>query len=419
MTISAIAKAVEMAQNLAGGKMEGDIIDIYPNPVKPKEIEFNFSRIENLLGIRIEKRKAIEILNSLNFKVFQSGENLKVLIPTYRIDIEKVNDIIEEIGRIYGYENIPETAPMVEMKPTAGDKILSLEKDIRIISESLGFCEIYNYSFVSEKDINNIGLEIESHLELQNPLSEGHKFLRVSVLPYLLRNVERNLKFRDDFMLFELGKVYLKSDDKLPNEKRVFAGVIADRNIKNTLFYKLKGRVDVLLNRLGIGKLTYKEIESAEPFWHTGRSAEIVCQDKTVGKIGEVHPSVLNAFDIETRVLYFELYEERLVEFYGRGKLYKRISKFPSVELDLSVVFDESVKWDNIEKLIFSVGGKLVKSVEPFDIYRERKLGENKKSIAFRVVYQAEDRTLEDKEVMVIQNKIIRELVKLGGEIRR
>jgi phenylalanyl-tRNA synthetase beta chain len=350
-----------------------------------------------------------------------------------------VNDIIEEIGRIYGYENIPEAAPTVEMKPAAGDKILLLEKDIRAVAEGLGFCEIYNYSFVSEKDVNNVGLKIENHLELQNPLSEEHKFLRASVLPYLLKNVERNLKFRDDFMLFELGRVYLKNSkleiakglhspedsgtmeptsSNLPDEKRIFAGAMADKNIKNTLFYELKGKVDIMLDKLGIGEATYKEIKSAEPFWHTGRSAEIICQNKAIGRIGEIHP-VLNAFDIETRVLYFELYEEGLVEFYSQEKLYKKMSKFPSVELDLSVIFDESVKWGSIEKLIFSAGGKLVKSVEPFDIYRGKKLGENRKSIAFRVVYQAKDRTLEDKEVMVIQNKIIKELVKLGGEIRR
>ena len=344
---------------------------------------------------------------------------LKVKVPTCRIDIEKANDIVEEIGRIYGYDNIPEIAPEVEMKSVASDKILSLEKDLRTISEGLGFCEIYNYSFVSEKDIDNLGLRIEDHLELQNPLSEEHKFLRTSVLPYLLKNVEKNLKYRDEFALFELGRVYLRNgNNKLPDEKRIFAGVVADKNVKNTLFYKLKGRVEILLSKLGIDKLAYQEIKSAESFWHKGRSAKIIYKNKTIGKIGEIHPNVSDAFGIETRVSYFEIYEEELLNFYSKEKHFQKINKFPAVELDLSVVFDEDIKWDDVRKIVFSAGGELVKSVQPFDIYRGKEIGDNKKSIAFRIFYQAEDRTLKDEDVGVVQERVVGKLERLGGEIR-
>ena len=418
ITMPAIIKAIEMAGDLAGGKIEGNIIDIYSNPVQQKELEFEFKRIKNLLGVEVAEKEVARILKSLDFEVVVKNETIKVKVPTYRIDIERANDIIEEIGRIYGYKNIPEVAPEVEMKSVAGDKILLLEKDLREISEGLGFCEIYNYSFVSEKDIKNIGLKIEDHLELQNPLSEEHKFLRMSTLPYLLKNVEKNLKYKDDFALFELGRIYLKNDNKLPNEKRIFAGVMADKNIKNTLFYELKGRIEILLSKLGIGELTYKEIKSTELFWHKGRSAEIIYQNKTIGKIGEIHPNVSGAFDIETRVSYFEIYEEELLKFYSKEKNFQKINKFPAVELDLSVVFNEDVKWDDIKKVVFGVDSKLIKNLQPFDTYRGKNLGENKKSIAFRISYQAEDRTLKDEEVEVIQEKIIKKLEKLGGEIR-
>ena len=348
------------------------------------------------------------------------------------------------------------------MRSVASDQILLLEKDLRTISEGLGFCETYNYSFVSEKDIKGIGLKIEDHLELQNPLSEEHKFMRISLLSHLLENVEKNLKYRDDFALFEIGRVYLKNDNRenakgfhspkgtmeptqaLPNEKRIFAGIMADKNIKDTLFYKSKGRVEILLNKLGIGELNFQEITRLEcraersgvrlektsdsnfeqniidvSFWHKGRSAEIICKNKTIGKIGEIHPNVSDAFDIETRVLYFEIYIEELVNFYGNIKKYQRINKFPGVELDLSVVFDEDVKWSDVKKVVFNAGGKLVKSVEPFDIYRGKELGNGKKSIAFSIFYQAEDRTLKDEEVGVVQEKVIDELGKLGGEVRK
>jgi len=419
MTMPAIMKAIEMAGDLAGGKAEENMIDIYPSPTKQKELEFEFERIKNLLGIEVSEKEVLRILESLDFEAAIDNEILKIKVPTYRIDIERTNDIIEEIGRIYGYKNILEIAPTVEMRSVAGDKILSLEKDLRTIFEGLGFCEIYNYSFVSEKDINNLGLKTKDHLELQNPLSEEHKFLRISVLPYLLKNVEKNLKYRDSFALFELGRVYLKSDNKLPDERRIFAGVVADKNIKSTLFYKLKGRMEILLNKLGIGELTYKEIKATEPFWHKSRSAEIIYKNKTIGRIGEIHPNISNAFGIETRVSYFEIYEEELLEFYSKEKNYQKINKFPSAELDLSVVFAEDVKWDDVKKVVFTTGGKLVKNVEPFDIYRGEELGDGKKSVAFRISYQAEDRTLKDEEVGIIQNKVVGELGKMGGEVRK
>jgi len=420
MTIQAIMKAVEMVRDLAGGKIEEKITDIYPNPVVQKELEFKFERIENLLGVDVSKKEVMRILESLDFEVVADGEILKVKVPTYRIDIERVNDIIEEVSRIYGYKNIPEVAPEIEMISVAPDKILLLERDLRIISEGLGFCEIYNYSFVSEKDVNDLGLKIEDHLELQNPLSEEHKFMRMSVLSYFLKNVEKNLKYKDDFALFELGRVYLKNDNnKLPEEKRIFAGVMVDKNAKDTLFYELKGRIEVLMSKLGIGELSFQEIKSAESFWHKGRSAEIIYQNKTIGKIGEIHPNVSSTFGIETRVSYFEIYEEELLEFYSKEKNFQKINKFPLIELDLSVVFDEDVKWGDIKKAIFSVDDKLIKGVEPFDIYRGKTLGDNKKSVAFRISYQAKDRTLKDEEVGVVQESVVGELEKLGGEVRK
>jgi phenylalanyl-tRNA synthetase beta chain len=418
-------KAIEMAGDLAGGKIKENIIDIYASPVQQKEIKFNFERIKNLLGVEVVGKEVVRILKALDFEVAIDNKILKVKVPTYRIDIERANDIIEEIGRIYGYENIPEVAPTVEMKsPCCRDEALprlyGMEKDIRTISEGSGFCEIYNYSFVSEKDINNLGLKIEDHLELQNPLSEEHKFLRISVLPYLLKNVEKNLKHRDDFMLFEMGRIYLKnSNNKLPDEKRIFAGVMADKNIKDTLFYEIKGRTEILLSELGLNELNFKEVKSAESFWHKGRSAEIIYKNKTVGKIGEIHPTVSDAFGIETRVSYFEIYEEELLEFYSKEKNFQKINKFPSVDLDLSVVFNEDIKWDDVKKAIFSVDNKLIKSVEPFDIYRGKNLGDNKKSIAFRIFYQADNRTLKDEEVGIIQRKVVGKLGKIGGEVRK
>ncbi|MDF1498372.1 MAG: phenylalanine--tRNA ligase subunit beta [Patescibacteria group bacterium] len=418
LTVNAISEAVCMVESLAGGQMEEKIFDIYPNRINAREINFGFNRIENLLGIKIEKEKVIEILNSLEFKVVDQGNNLNIKIPTFRIDIEKVNDIIEEIGRIYGYENIMETPSLVEMKAVEQEKSLIFEEDARKVFEGLGYCETYNYSFVGEKDIENIEFENIEHLELRNPISKDYQFMRNSLLPGLLKNVSLNLKYKDKFRLFEIGKVYIKIEDKLPQEKKIISGVVFDVNKKESLFYQVKNEIEVFLTGFGINT-TYRKMKEAESFWHKGRSSEIFFKDKLIGKIGEVHPTVSNAFEIESRVLYFELYEESLIDFSEKRRTYEQINKYPRVELDLSVIFDENISWEEIKNNVLSVDSALIKNIEPFDIYRGKNLGENKKSIAFRISYQAEDRTLKDEEVEVVQGKIIKAMEKLGGKVRK
>jgi len=441
LTIKAIEMAVNLTKELANGNISEEIIDIYPNPVKAREIEFDFSRIEKLAGIKIEKEKVKEILQPLQFEVSERGEKLKIAIPTFRIDVEKVNDVIEEIARIYGYENIPESNALIEMKSVAQNKDLEMEKSVKKIFEGMGFIEVYNYSFVGEKDIKEIGLPIDSHFELQNPLSEELKFMRTSLLSGLLSNARENLKYKDKFQLFELGRVYLKNDkqeianrlhspeagtmepvfgpaDMLPNEKKILAGIVVDKNKESDLFYKIKGQAEKLLEKLGFDKLSFAEISNTEPFWHKGRLAEIFSKNKSIGRIGEIHPSVLSAFGIESRAGYFEFDLENLLVSDSDSKKYKKINRFPEIKLDLSVVFDEGVKWADIEKAIIKTDSALIKTALPFDIYRGKGLGDNKKSIAFRITYQAEDRTLKEEEVGIIQEKIIKELEKLGGEIR-
>ncbi len=419
LTIKAIEMAIKLAKDLAGGKLEGSVIDVYPNPVKEKEIKFDFDRIENLLGIKIEKKKIKEILSFLEFVVVESGKSLKVKVPSYRIDVERVNDVIEEIGRIYGYENIPETLSLVEMKSVAQGKSLAVEKEIKKIMEGMGFTETYNYSFLGKKDIDGVSLNEEDHFELQNPLNEEFKFLRTSMLSGLLKNVYQNLKQKDNFKLFELARVYLKKDENLPDEKKILAGVVIGKTIKDNLFYEVKGQTEILFSKLGFDNLNYKEIINTESFWHKGRSAEIFYEKKAIGKIGEIHPITLTAFDVETRVAYFEIYLENIGQFYNGKKRYKKINRFPSIELDLSFVFDERISWEEIGKAILDVKNDLIKNIEPFDIYRGASLGEGKKSIAFRIKYQAEDRTLKDEEVKAVQEKAIKELEKLGGEVRK
>lgn len=414
----AILRAAKLAKELTGGSIRENIIDVYRSPLKTRKIKLPLNRIKSLLGVEIEKIRIKEILESLNFETEENGENITVQIPTFRIDVEKVNDIIEEIGRIYGYESISAIPPKIYVEPIPQDNNLILDREFRKILESLGWSEIYNYSFVSEKDIVDAGLEIKNHFELENPLNEDFRFMRTSLLSGLLRKTEQNLRHKDDFKLFELGTIYLKGVGILPNEEKTLAGVAVRKSGKDLSFYKTKGQLDALFEKLGIEKLLYQEIESPEQFWHRGRSADVFYEGRLIGRIGEIHPFVLNVFSIESRVLYFEVYKKEITKFYRNEKSYKRINRFPQIKLDLSVVFDEDVEWADVEKTVFNLNSELIKEVKPFDVYRDRKMGKNKKSIAFRVFYQADNRTLQEKEVDKIQSRIIKELEKIGGKVR-
>ncbi|MFZ2970071.1 MAG: phenylalanine--tRNA ligase subunit beta, partial [Minisyncoccia bacterium] len=417
LTLQAIEMAIGSTKDLAGGEAAWPIVDVYPNPIMNKKISFDYERVEKLLGITIPKEKATEILERLGFAVLQNGENMEVTVPTFRIDVERVNDIIEEIARINGYENIPEVPSNVQMRSVKQDLAVVLEKKARSLMEGLGFTEAYNYSFLSEGDIKALGLKKEDHYELENPLSDEYKFLRTSLISGLIKNAGLNLKYKDKFQIFEVGKEYLKMDQNLPKEEKILASIFVSKNEKGDIFYDLKGKVASLLDKMGIEKAVYKEIKDPESFWHKGRSAEIFVGVKSIGRIGEIHPMTLSAFGIGSRAAYFELQLDDISDCCEEKK-YKQINRFPLIELDLSVMFDESVKWDDIRRIIMKTDNSLIRSVEAFDVYRGKGLEKGKKSVAFRITYQAEDRTLKDEEVKAVQEKVIKELEKIGGRVR-
>lgn len=417
LTLQAIEMATKLAKELAGGEVKDPIADVYPKPVTNKKIVFDLKRTEKLLGISIANEKAKQILESLEFGVIINGENMEVTVPTFRIDVEKVNDVIEEIARMYGYENIPEVPSNVQMRSVKQDQEMIFEKKTRLLMEGLGFTEAYNYSFLSESEISALGLKKEDHYELENPLSDDHRFLRTNLISGLIKNAGLNLKYKGKFQIFEVGREYLKREGSLPEEKKMLASILVDKNEKGDIFYDLKGKMVSLLDQIGLEKIIYKEIKNAEPFWHKGRSAEIYIGVKSIGRIGEIHPMTLNAFGVESRVAYFELKFDDVGSCVATKK-YKQINRLPSVKLDLSMLFDEGVKWDDVRRVVMKTDNNLIKNVEAFDVYRGKGLKKGKKSIAFRITYQSLDRTLKDEEVKLIQDKAIKELEKIGGKLR-
>lgn len=420
LTLPCLLEAARLAKENALGEMAGDIIDVYPEPRTPKTIEFPYDRIENLLGINIPLEEALSALRSLGMEAASEGANIKVTVPTFRVDIEKVNDIIEEVARIYGYDKIPAELAKVAMAQVRQSPMWELEREAREACRGLGFSEVYNYSLIGEKDVEDFCLTGFEYIELRNYLSEDAKIFRMSLMPRLVKNVQENLKYRDEVALFEEGRVAIKAEGSLPVEKKILSGAVSGKDIPNEeLFFLGKGKIEAILESLGLKGARYEAMKEDVSFWHKGRSAVIMIGGKAVGRFGEIHPRILAKLDLPARVFGFEIYlEELLSARKGEGE-FRGVNKLPTSEFDLAAVVDRDMEWQKIRDAISGLEEENIIKVVPFDIYEGENIAPGKKSIAFKVVCQSRDRTLGDEEIKAVMDRVMGALEGIGGEIRK
>ncbi len=337
---------------------------------------------------------------------------LTVKVPTRRLDIQGPEDLVEEVGRIYGYEKIASKQPVSALASVKPGKDLKIRNKVKKILEGLGMSEVYNYSFVGEGDLEIIQADPKKYKQLKNPLSSKLKYLRRNLFINLLKNVQNNFKYFDKVELFELGKVYLKK------EKLMLAGVIARKeNNSQKLFYETKGIVDALLNKLGITDQWYDDFQatpewSNEKIWHSQRSAEIKTGNKEIGYLGEIDPQILSELGIKQSLAGFNINFSLLAELAWEEIIYSSPSKYPAVTRDLAVLINAEDKTADVLNLINSVAGKLIRDIDLFDIYQGAEIPAGKKNLAFHIIYQSDKKTLTDKEVDNIHQKIIKELNK-------
>jgi len=404
----AIERASHLIQKLAKGKVCKGLVDFYPKKPVVKKIKLDLDYTQSLLGVKLTSSKIKSILKSLGFDILKSsGSQFLVRVPTFRLDVLIPEDLIEEIGRIYGYENIPLAFPKTALIPAKRNFNIFWENRVKDILKESGFTETYNYSFLSKKQGEIFGHDASSMIELENPLSAAHQYLRPSLIPNLLKVLEENQKLFKDIRMFEIGKIFIQQKTV---EKRMLTGVIS-----GDAFYEAKGIIDLLLNKLGLSDIWYDEYkptpeESKISIWHPKRCAEIKVGQDEVGFLGEVSSKIVEKLKLKSRVIVFDFDFEKLQKSASEETEFQPISSYPFAVRDIAVLVPRGVLVEAVLNKINIAGGSLITDVDLFDIYEGEEILEGKKNLAFHIIYQAQDRTLSSKEIEEIQNKIIKAL---------
>lgn len=409
----AAERVCQLVEEIGAGKVVKGIIDVYPNKREEKTIRLRTERVNGLLGIDLTVDEMVDYLERLGLKSVKDGDILDVTIPTYRLDLGIEADLIEEIGRLYGFHNVP--SKPLEGVLTRGEKSYQriIADKAKSILQGLGFNEAMTYSFISPRAYDRIKVEEDSplrrYIEIMNPLGEDYSVMRTTLVPNMMEVLSRNYNFGNkECFAYELGNVFIPKElplKELPYEKKMLTiGMYG-----NVDFYDLKEAVEILFDRLGIEDVEYLPEKSNLTF-HPNRTAKIIKDDQVIGILGEIHMDVLENYDIDVRVYIADLDFDIIVKKANLEKTYRPLPKYPAIERDIAIVVDEDILVGDLKKTILENGQGLIEKVELFDVYTGAQVPQGKKSVAFSMVFRSYDRTLVDDEVNEIQQNIIKAL---------
>ncbi len=419
-TYLAINRACHMLEKYADAEIVGGMAVYDTTNKQDKKIKITFQKITDILGLDIPKNSILDAFRRLGFSYEVKEETITVLVPTRRIDISIPEDLIEEVGRIYGVDNIEGELPVMPLKTGTYDKTI---RQIRNKMIDLGLNETLSYVLVNDKEAKQFIKEEEIEtLKLLDPLTEERNTLRASILPSLYKiyeyNVARNVK---EVAIFEIGKSFYKKQEQYEEERKLggllsgeyYKGIEANRTVD---FYITKGIVEELLDYLGYGgRYSFVISDNLPKEFHPGQTAQINLNGEIIGIIGKVHPKKANE-----DVFVFEINLDKLLEKKTGKMKYKEISKYPSVKKDLSIVVEKEMTNDTIKRQIKKSAGSLLNNIKVFDVYTGTNIEEGKKSISYSLEFSASDRTLTDEETNKILEKIIIDLEKtLGAKLRK
>lgn len=417
LTLPAVDRACELVELLGAGEVMDGVIDVLNDIPEPRTIELEPDRINALLGTDISESDMVEYLRRLEIPV----EGNEIRVPSWRPDLVGMADIAEEVGRLFGYNNIPTTTFRGAATEGGYTEAMKLENRAGSLCRSLGYSEILTYSFVSPSIFDQIRLPEDSSLRnamrIQNPLGEDASIMRTVALPSMLAILARNNAYHNDAVkLYELAKVYLpKPGQILPDEpKHLVLGTYGEHED----FFKMKGEIEAFLRGMNVPEARYTA-EKHDPTFHPGRCARVSVGGVDLGCFGQIHPLVARSYGIDGEIFAAELNFTALLSLQLPEKTYTPLPKYPAVTRDIAVVCDEAVTVAALSDCIRAAGGRLLRSVELFDIYRGKGIASGSKSAAFRLTLRADDRTLTDADSDGVVSAVLAALEKeLNAKLR-
>jgi len=430
LALIALKRATQLMAELGGGSVAKGLIDAYPGKAEKKPVAISPKDTARLLGMDIKTEDIREYLESLGLKCNLNGATGKILveIPWWRNDISCTADLVEEVARVVGYDNIPTTTLSSSLPGGEGASMVPFRQDVRDILVACGFQEVITYPLTNLETLNKLSPDLSltgpQPLAMANPMSRDLEFLRTSLRFGVLTILARNQRNREEnIRLFEIGKTFIPRLKDLPLENEMLCGLI-DSAATDTYwagkaepadFYSAKGTVETLLSRMEL-QVVFHACEDVT--MSPGKCANVIVDGEKLGVIGEIHPRVRAGFDIQNPAFLLEIDLDKLKTLCGRKQLiYKAVTKFPSTDRDIALLIDNQVTYEKVSGAIS--GFPLVVGVKLFDLYSGEQIPAGKKSLAFRITYQAEDHTLTDEEVDAVQKKIVEKLAEEFGAALR
>ena len=403
----AVNRAIELVALLNAGDVVDGMIDVYPVKQEIRKIKLDVEKINKLLGTTISKEEMLEILKRL--EISYDGENL--VSPYFRLDIQILADIAEEVARFYGYDKIGTTLAKLDTTIGLRTKSQSIEMKLKELLVGKGFCEIYTYGFTSDKELEktNISKELlDDVIVIQNPLADEFKYMRPSTIPSIMQMITNNYnKKNKNVRLFDISSTYRNNNNQIQNkevpleEKILTLGMYGEE----VNFFTLKGIVENILEKAGVTRYDIeKEVNILS--YHPGRCAKIKIGTDIFARFGEIHPEVADNYGIDMRIYVLEMNLSKITKYSKENKKYTEVPKFPAVERDIAITVNEEVEVGEILSVINKKAKKILESATLFDIYRDEKLGLNKKSLAFALIFRDKNKTLEESEIVKVMTEI-------------
>lgn len=429
----ALNRAASLIADVAGGTIAQGIIDAYPQPVTERQISVRVDRVNQVLGLDLSAGDISSLFARLELTVQKSEDGvLDVAVPSYRVDLEREIDLVEEVARLHGFEHIPVTMPLARIISEPSPPYLTVAKKVKDLLVCQGLSEVINYSFFAPDAYDKIQLGAADYrrntIQLLNPLSDEQSIMRTTLLPGLLETAARNASFRIlNQRIFEMRRIYLpKHGDQLPDEPPFIAGLLTGlRNVEGwnqakteVDFYDVKGILENIFDALAIANYSL-DVREPEAFYHPGKAAYVVINGQVAGSLGEIHPAVQEAYGLEKALFYFELNFEKLVECRKVERTVSAPSRFPDTYRDIALLVADDMPADTVVACARKVKAAEISDIAIFDLYKGENIPAGQKSIAIRVRYSSKEKTLTDEEVTPIHQQVIQVLQqKLNASIR-